>query len=322
MNYLCVGNIACDLLAHKSGKQKHSNRRIYLDQLTCTPGGDALNSAVDASIMGVQAKLIGRIGQDLFGQMILQKIKNTKIDLSMLRMDPTIHTSVSFYTVTQGGEKDIALYRPGGNEALEPEDVPDCALQWADHLHLGSPMIQDGLDGGGNAVLLQRAKRFGVQTSMDLVYDPDEIWLPKIEEALSYCDIFIPSDYEVSKMCGTDDLEKLTKFFEPYGLKIFGVKLGKRGVYLTDFHDAFLMPSAYRGLPVETLGAGDAFFAAFNIAYYKKEGIYRSAMIASCASACVLGHFGANTGMVTYEQLKRLADDFKTTLERGQTQCW
>lgn len=314
MNYLSVGNVACDILAKVSSEQKRSKRRLLLEDIGCYPGGDALNSAIDVSIMGENSMFIGCVGQDVFGREIMDKLSAYPVDLSHMRFGPDIRTSVSYYVVGEDGEKwpgesGGSCYRPGGNEALREEDVPDSALDWADHLHLGSPMIQDGLDYGGNARLLKRAKAAGVTTSMDLVYDQDEIWLPKIEEALSCCDIFIPSDYEVERVCGRSDPLAIKEFFRPYGISLFGIKLGAKGVYLTDFKEDIFVPSVYRGTPVDTLGAGDAFFAAFNLSHHRGYGLERCAVIASCASACVLGHYGANSGMVHFEELIKMTGD-------------
>lgn len=323
MNYLCVGNTACDILAKVSSIQKKSDKRLYLESIECFPGGDALNNAVDASIMGEAVKFIGCVGQDLFGEAILKKLSGYKIDISHMRVDSQIPTSVSYYIVDKGGEKRPAsqggcCYRPGGNEALAEQDIPDSLLHWADHLHLGSPMIQDGLDGGDNGILLKRAKEHGVTTSMDLVYDQDEIWLPKIEEALRYCDIFIPSDYEVEHVCGSRDIKEIKEFFRPYELSVFGIKMGERGVFLTDYKRDIFIPSAYKGIPVETLGAGDAFFAAFNVSYSRGFSLERCACVACCASACVLGSFGASTGMVEYNKLLKMADDFEKSLQLSE----
>lgn len=316
MNYLSVGNIACDVLAKASSQQKRSARRTYLEALEVCPGGDALNSAVDAAAMGVNAKLIGCLGTDLFGNAVLNTLRQTNVDILDLRVDPAVDTSVSFYVLLADGEKTGAVYRPGGNEALCLRDVPEQALRWADHLHLGSPMLQDGLDGGPNAELLKKAREYGVVTSMDVVYDPDEIWLKKIEDALSFCDIFIPSDYEVEKICGTKDLQEMKAFFRPFGMKVFGVKRGKQGVFLTDFQQDVLLPSALKGDPKDTLGAGDAFFAAFNIAWHQKYSLSRCAAIASCASASVLNEYGASKGMVPFAELLKRADDFEQELKR------
>lgn len=309
MNYLSAGNVACDILAKVSPRQKKSKRRLLLKDIGFFPGGDALNSAVDVSMMGENAMLIGCVGQDIFGRQIMETLSSYPVDLRYMRYEAGIQTSVSYYVVGENGERwpgetGGSCYRPGGNETLKAEDIPDEALRWADHLHLGSPMIQDGLDYEGNARLLKRARDMGITTSMDLVYDQDEVWLPKIEAALSYCDIFIPSDYEVECVCGLSDPQDIKEFFRPYGLKIFGMKLGAKGVFLTDFHRDIVVPSAYPGTPVDTLGAGDAFFAAFNVSYFKGFGLTRCAEIASYASACVLAHYGANTGMVSFDELK------------------
>ena len=312
MNYLSIGNVACDVLAKVSKNQKKSKKRLILEDISLYPGGDALNSAIDVSLMGEKSMFIGCVGRDVFGRQIMDKLSHFPVDLSHMCIAPEIRTSVSYYVVGEDGEKwpgetGGSCYRPGGNEALREEDIPDSALQWADHLHLGSPMIQDGLDYGGNARLLKRARAAGVTTSMDLVYDQDEVWLPKIEQALSYCDIFIPSDYEVEQVCGLKDPLEMKEFFRPYGISVFGVKMGQKGVFLTDYEKDVFWPSAYHKVPVETLGAGDAFFAAFNVSYHRGYGLEQCAAIASCASACILDHYGATTGMVRFEELLKMA---------------
>ena len=77
-------------------------------------------------------------------------------------------------------------------------------------------------------------------------------------------------------------------------LKYFGIKLGAQGVYVTDFKQSYQMPSLYQGKPVDTTGAGDAFFAGFLAGYIKGYDLPSCAAIGSAQSASVMRGIGAN----------------------------
>lgn len=316
MKFLCIGNAACDIILRPRSMER-VQERVLLESVDMYAGGDALDVAVNLSIMGESSKLVGCIGNDDFGQTVLKCLQEHQVGSEYLIRSSQVPTVTSILFLKPDGERDAA-YRAGGNEILQESDVPDQAIAWADHVHLGSPLRLNAMDGEGTKRLFQRAKAMGKTTSMDLVVPLDDIWLPKIEGALHYCDIFLPSDYEVSKVCGLTDPIEMKEFFRPYGLSVFGVKMGAKGAYITDYAEDVWIPPAKLGEVKDTLGAGDAFVAAFLAAYKGGKPLKGCAALASIASGYVVQKTGTTSGMVAMKELEQKAAQF----ERELTHSW
>ena len=158
------------------------------------------------------------------------------------------------------------------------------------------------LDGKPLAKLFAKAHESGITTSMDASFDKDGLWFERIKDVLPNCDIFIPSLQEASQYAGSCDLDVITRFFSRYPLKYFGVKLGEKGVYVTDFKETHHLPSFYRQKPVDTTGAGDAFFAGFLAGYIKGMDLLSCAALGSAQSSSVLRAAGANRSSGNYKE--------------------
>lgn len=302
MRILSVGNIACDILVSPFDAPPVQKRKLLKD-VSLFAGGDALNAAIDLAILGQEVCLVGRVGKDDFGW----KIRKTLAEFPAINTQYLVDiddtpTSTSVSTIMPNGER-RAAYRAGCNETLTLSDIPEAMIHWSDHVHLGSAMRLSAMDGEGTRELFKKARASGKSTSMDLVVDLDEIWLGKIQDALQYCDIFLPSHYEVREVCRLEDPLAMKEFFRPYGLKVFGVKMGSRGVFITDYRQDIFMPSVTVQKPVDTLGAGDAFMATFIAAYLNRLPLEICTSMASHASCHVISRFGPTTGMKSFDHL-------------------
>ena len=204
---------------------------------------------------------------------------------------------------------------PGnGNHSFKEEMVTDELISSARHLHLASANVLKSLDGKPLGRLFERAHAAGLTTSLDASYDREGNWMKNIEDALHHCDIFIPSMQEAAIYAGTDDPEEICRMFSKYPLQVFGIKLGEKGVLVTDFHETWTLPSLYKGIPVDTTGAGDAFLAGFVSAWLKGYDIPSSAYAGSAQAYSVLGAAGANTSAGTWEDAVKLLGDNQITL--------
>ena len=313
MKILCVGQAIGDLYLHPVNPDVFDGKLHILDGIPIYGGGDANNASIDLAKIGEETALATAIGADVFGMQILKLLEEAGVETKFVRQRTDMGTSVHVIFLGTDGNRGNG-YLHGTGDCVSREDIPNEAIDWADHVHMVSVLSQPVLDGEGVTSIMRYAKEHGKTTSMDLQYDvnmsPPEVALEKVRSALPYCDVFLPSISEVEAISGgiTDPLE-LKAVFSGYGLKVFGCKLGAKGVYLTDFTQDVFLPSLYQGIPVDSLGAGDAFCSGFIAAYKRGFSLEGCGLIGSAASAKICGEIGCNAGMRPFDELVAYAKE-------------
>ncbi len=280
-------------------------------------GGDAVNAAVSMAKLGLKVTVCACVGKDAAAEMIKEDLHKSGADTSFLHQDEKVHTAAPSILVDEDGDRHIVRVPENGNLFFTEEMVPNEALEASCHLHLASTNVLRSLDGEPLGRLFKRAKEKGLTTSLDASYDAQGHWMENIKEAINYCDIFIPSFQEASIYAGSKDLKEICDFFSRYPLKIFGIKLGEKGVLVTDYKDTYQLPTLYEGTPVDTTGAGDAFLAGFVTAWLKGYDLPSCAYLGSAQSASVLRAAGANRSAGTEEDALRLLEQKGILLKKG-----
>ena len=308
MKILCIGPIVTDIAIKSLDLEDFDKGRSTIDSFEVLGGGDCNNAAIDLARLGDEVRPFGKVGDDFLGQRVIELFHENGVDTSYVQKvrEPT---TVSILILGQNGDPTLSVIRHGANETMQPGDVTEEMIRWADHVHMVSVLNLHAFDGEGTARVFETAHALGKTTSMDLKakITPLENRMALIEKTLYHCDVFLPSDYEVEYLCGITDPEKAAEYFRPYGIKIFGCKCGAKGVYLTDYRDAFMLPSLYNGTPVDVIGAGDAFSATFASAWKRGYDLRSCGLLASSASALVLGEVGCTTGMKDFETVLNYA---------------
>ena len=269
-------------------------------------GGDAVNAAISMARLGLRVTVCACTGVDPAAEMIKEDLKKAGADTSFLYQDEKIHTAAPVLLVDEHGDRHIIRIPDNGNLFFTEEMVPDEALEASRHLHLASTNVLRSLDGKPLGRLFKRAREKGLTTSLDASYDSQGRWMENLKEVIGYCDIFIPSFQEASIYAGSEDLEEICAFFSKYLLQVFGIKLGEKGVLVTDFKKTYQLPTLYEGKPVDTTGAGDAFLAGFVSAWLRDYDLASSAYLGAAQSASVLRSAGANVSAGTMEDALEL----------------
>ena len=305
MNILVVGAVVCDIAAKPVGADAIEKRRIEIDSLNISGGGDANNASIDLATFGEQVRIVSKVGNDFLGSMLTEQLQTKGVDTRYLLRDPETETTAAILMLGPGGSSTISARRNGACDTICEKDVPDEALEWADHLHVVNVLNMPMLDGEGLAELFRRAHAHGITTSMDMkrprkLHDEP---LACIKEALPHCDVFLPSDHEIEYVTGLTDPVQATEFLRPFAPKLFVMKRGAEGVYVTDFSSSFTQPSLYEGTPVDVVGAGDAFSSTFVASWKNGYTLEDCARLASNASAHVLSKIGTTAGMCSRKEL-------------------
>jgi ribokinase len=91
------------------------------------------------------------------------------------------------------------------------------------------------------------------------------------------------------------------------GVKIVGVKLGKRGCYITDGYEDVEL-KALRMQVVDTTGAGDAWNAGFLYGLVEGKDLADCARLGNWVASKCIGELGATTGLPTRDQLDEVLE--------------
>lgn len=223
-------------------------------------GGCVANTGLAMKILGADVSLMGKVGKDSFGEMILGILEKYDAAEGMV-IDEKESTSYSVVLAVPGIDR-IFLHNPGANHTFMEKDIPNEALEKADLLHFGYPPIMRSMfenDGEELVSLLKRAKKAGLATSLDLAaVDADSPagkadWKKILKRVIPYVDFFVPSIEELCFMidrerfedwqqrAGDKDITEILdikKDIKPiadkcmaYGAKVLLLKCGAPGMY-------------------------------------------------------------------------------------------
>ena len=298
---LSVGLIAGDIIVSPVDKEAvQIDAGLPIENVKYFCGGDALNAAFALNKLGMKAALAGVVGDDVFEPIVKHAAADCGADISRVRVVKGICTSTSIILCEENGERHFFAYSPTANNLFTADMIDDESIKNCELLYVGSTMALKGLDGAGLKDLFARAKKFGKTTAFDCTNDAEGLWLKKIEAALPYTDIFLPSLEEAEQVTGKKDVREMARFMAGYGLKIFGVKLGTEGAFLTDFKEEHFI-KCFQAKAVDTTGAGDCFCAGFMTAYLRGLDLYSCGVFASGVSRFCVEAFGATTNIPAKE---------------------
>lgn len=191
---------------------------INVDQAQIHVGGAVGNTGLAMAFLGSEVSLMGKIGQDEFGDIVNQIVKAHNTSSNMI-ISSTSHTSYSIVLAVPGQDR-IFLHDPGANDTFEFCDLDMQNIRDAALFHLGYPTLMKQLyinDGRELARIFETISNMGVVTSLDLAaVDPtsqagQQDWKTILTNTLPYVDLFLPSVEELMFMLDREKFEHLCK---------------------------------------------------------------------------------------------------------------
>lgn len=260
--------------------------------MTC-PGGKGSNQAVAAARLGGRVAMIGNVGQDLFGQSLIQGLAEDQVDHRAVTALPDASTGTATIVVV-GGDNFIIL-DPGANGKLTPSmlDAHEDLIKEADLVML---QLEVPLE------TVQRAIQLAKKHQVKVMLDPAPA-VPLDMALISQVDIFKPNEHECQIVTGlqADTIEHaLAAVTELYqrGVQLPIVTLGKQGIvyYLADQQRAFHVP-AHPATVVDTTAAGDCFSGALAVGLTSGKSIPEAIAFAARAASIAIGRPGAQPSL-------------------------
>lgn len=262
----------------------------FVRDLQLSPGGSAANTIVGLARLGIKSAYIGKVGNDLEGQILLEDLKREGVETkAVIKANGRSGTAIIF--VDDRGNRAI-LVDPGVNDTIRYEEIDLELAKKFKLLHLTSFICKNGLDS------LNSQKRL-VNEFEAVSFDPGmpyaERGLKELLPILKKTTIFLPNRTEIEKIFGMDYKSSAEKCLE-LGIQIVVVKLGSEGCWIkTSNKELVAKPFAVK--VVDTTGAGDAFNAGFLYGFLKGMSIEDCGKIGNYVASLCIQELGARKGL-------------------------
>jgi ribokinase len=291
-NILVVGSINMDMVLQTKYVPKEGESTIG-KEMNYIPGGKGANQAVAASRLDADITLIGRVGNDNWGNMLIVNLIKNNVDTKGVVKDEKLATGIAVILLEENGHNRIIVY-PGANSGVNYDDIDRILNERCEY----------------DAVLLQ------LEIPLDTVYyvieKANKLNIPVILDAgparsiplekLKGVTIISPNETEAEKLTGMeinnmDDVVKASEIIlNKTEAKYVVVKLGERGSLIRD-NSGYKIIKAFKVKPVDTTAAGDSFTAALAIKYCEGNNLEEAVIYASAVGAITVTKLGAQPSL-------------------------
>lgn len=270
-----------------------------------TPGGKGGNQAIAAArALGepVQVEMVGRVGDDVYGEQLRRYLADDAVATRFVRVDAAATTGVAVVLVDGTGQNYVnAVY--GANARCDAQQVEDVAEALPPE---GFLLVQQEIP---LAVTLH-ATRIAREREATVILDPAPArTLPP--DFLRYVDIITPNRVEARALTGIDvsnldSAARAARAVRALGVETVLLTLGEVGVYAYGEGIENHFP-AFPVTPVATVAAGDAFNGALAAGLSNGMDLRDAIRLALAASALSVTRPGAQASMPTRAEIDHLA---------------
>lgn len=257
-------------------------------------GGQVASAMVACRRWGLDARYVGKIGDDPAGQFQVAEMEREGVEAHWITATDCASQTAYILVDEPSGERTV-LWKREPKVALQPSDLK---REW---IRGALAMLVDGHDTAAAA----QAARWAREEGIPVVADFDNLY-PGVEALLQFVDFPITSKDFPERLTGEKSLLKsLPKMFSNFKCRLTGATIGRLGVLAWD-GSRFVLCPGFQVDAVDTTGAGDVFHGAFLhglVHSWKLEEILEF----SCAAAALnCEALGARGGIRPLEEIDRL----------------
>lgn len=273
-------------------------------------GGAPLNVCAAYSKLGKEAYFIGKLSDDAYGKMILNKMNEIGIKTDYVSYT-SIPTGKAIIKTLENGERDFVFERNNcADQLLDESEIKEEWFKDAFALHFCSVSLDDFPIKKAHDRAIEYAKKYNCLISFDLnirtsLFKNHSKLKDTIYEYIKHANI-LKLSLEELEFLGKE--KRINDLFIG-NVEIIILTLGKEGstVYLKDKKEIHCPGIEVKA--IDTTGAGDAFIGSF---LYQLENLkstekfHNFLKFSNVYSALSVTKVGAIDSYLTYEEMKRL----------------
>ena len=298
MKNICViGSLNMDLVV-KVDTMPKGGQTLIGSNFKEVPGGKGANQAVAMARLGGNVSMIGKVGNDGFGQTLLNALKADNVNTDYIGIEEG-PTGVALITVDKNAENSIVV-APGANFKVAVEDI-DNNIESINNSDIVVVQLETPLETIKYG--LKKAKEAGKYT----ILNPAPAVVLE-DEIIKNVDLLTPNETELEVLSGVeinteDDIKRAAQIMIDKGVKELIVTLGSKGsLYINKERSMF--KSAYKVSAVDTTAAGDSYTGALSVAFANGKNIEEAMDFASKVGALSVMKEGAQSSLPTLKDVE------------------
>ncbi|WP_249730387.1 ribokinase [Paenibacillus sp. J2TS4] len=297
-NILVVGSLNIDFVMNVPCLPK-PGETLLSTKFCKHPGGKGANQAVAAAKLGAEVRMIGKVGADEYGDILLESLRLAGVSTDGVAQEGV--TGMACITVGENAENHIVIV-PGANATLDKRDIDRISgmIQASDWIVM---QLEVPLEVVGYC--LEKAAMY--EKPVILNPAPALILPPAM---LKHVHTLIPNETELQTLTGMptesdEEVERAARHMQTRGVRRIVVTRGAKGAYLLNEHTQYFV-SAYPVDAVDTTAAGDSFVAGFAVAKGRGLSDLEALEYANKVAAITVTREGAQPSLPTKDEVDRI----------------
>ncbi len=310
-----LGEVALDVILAGVDKIPHRWSEVGNVQTAGVfTAGSAGYVAQCFSKLGGRAAIVGRIGDDSLGRIVIEGFHDCGVSTSNLVVDEAFETEVSTVVVYNDGNKSSVVSKV---PPLRLDRLDSKCLHGAKALHIGAYLMLPDLWGRNTIRWIRHAKREKTLVSLDPQMSATGEWGKAFEGILEHLDLLLLDEVEARKISRRKHTLDAVEYLVGHGVSTVAVKAGKRGCIIGE-HSRIHSVKAFKTKPISTIGAGDAFDAAFIYGSIHGWPVEKTARFSNAIAALSMTKLGCMTAIPKAKDAERIVKAYYEDRSRSR----
>ncbi|MGM0903519.1 MAG: ribokinase [Bacillota bacterium] len=302
MSITVVGSINLDVVA-LTDRYPERGQTIFGKKINYFSGGKGANQATAVAKLGKSVRLIGSVGNDIYGKNLITSLQENKVDTTFIKKSNSLATGTSIITIDQTAENTMLVLK-GANDDLLIHDIESAFSEIKD-----SEVLLVQMEVPQESVI--RAMQLAKEKGMFVILDPAPAEGITIK-ALDYADLITPNRQETEHLTGIDvtDIDsalQAAKAFEKMGVKNSVIKMADKGSVVYQSGQWEYIESIQVDA-VDTVGAGDSFAGALACGVIDGHDLVSAVKFATIVGALKVTKLGAQS-VPTLSEVKAFCEE-------------
>ena len=292
-----IGSLNMDMVV-RTQRSPEAGETIAGTEFGLVPGGKGANQAIASSRFGASTTMVGGVGGDAFGPVLLDSLKGSGVLTEYVKVCGDVSTGTATIIVEENGENRIIIVG-GANTLITPEYIESI---WPSIARSSIILLQHEIPLETIALIIERAAAEGIA-----VYLNPAPCYPISDDLLSKISVLILNETEGTALSGVEITDKETATLAAAALLKKGVNtvivtLGQQGSVLVN-HESQIFQPAFKVKAVDTTAAGDTFVGVFAASILEGKSESAALLLATAAAGLTVTRKGAQPSIPDHEEI-------------------